>query len=401
MTELERIALPAHAWYEELPASPAVRAGDLLFIAGQVGVDAHRQIIGRGDVARQARLALEYMRELVQQAGGTMDDIVSVVSLHKDVREIQAVWDVARDFFPTSPPAWTAAGYLGSYTSDILVTIRATAHLGPESKECFTPDFAGWLRDLPASAACKKGNLVFIAGQTGAEPDGHVPLPADHHEQARKAYGRITELVGLAGGEVGDILDFTSFHQDIRGAEPTLLQDYAPMMLDGIDADHVASTSHLGSPGLFRAGMLGAYGALADLAPGRRVASTPESIWWKGVLPVAGAAKKERGQLITVAGQVASDPTGDVFAPGDIVAQANYIFTSMAETLDGFGASMADVVEVSSFHKDPRAWETAMEIGADYFDRGDPAWTPAAMPGLWVEGFLHEIAALAVVDAGE
>jgi enamine deaminase RidA (YjgF/YER057c/UK114 family) len=59
---------------------------------------------------------------------------------------------------------------------------------------------------------------------------------------------------------------------------------------------------------------------------------------------------------------------------------------------------MADVVEVTSFHKDHRAWEIVMEAGREYFeaDRG-PAWTPCGVTGLWNPGYLHEIYALAVL----
>ena len=56
------------------------------------------------------------------------------------------------------------------------------------------------------------------------------------------------------------------------------------------------------------------------------------------------------------------------------------------------------VVEVTSFHKDSRAWETVMEVGREYFDPDNgPAWTPVGVTGLWNPGYLHEIYALAVV----
>lgn len=34
----------------------------------------------------------------------------------------------------------------------------------------------------------------------------------------------------------------------------------------------------------------------------------------------------------------------------------------------------------------------------DYFGSNQPAWTAAAVPGLWMEGYLHEIAATAVLS---
>lgn len=386
--------LDAHRWYEGLPASPAVQVGDWLFIAGQVSADGAQRTIGAGDVEAQARQSLEYVRQLVEAAGGTLDDVVDVVSYHKDVRDIERVLDLAKEYFPDQPPAWTATGFLGSYTSDLLVSIRAIAHLGPGTKECFTPPAS----TAPLSGGCRKGDLLFVAGQSAAEPDGRLRPPIDHLAQARRAYARMLEVVELAGGTVDDILDFTSFHQDIRGAEATLLEVYVPEVLGPVATANAATTSHIGAPGLQREGMLGLYRSLADLSPGKRIASTPDSIWWKDVYPIAGGARKEQGSLITIAGQVASASDGGIVAPGDPEGQAAYAFDCMRELLEGFGATMDDIVEVSSFQKDPRTWERVMEVGARYFPPGQgPAWTSVSMPGLWIEGYLLEISALAMV----
>ena len=99
-----------------------------------------------------------------------------------------------------------------------------------------------------------------------------------------------------------------------------------------------------------------------------------------------------------LAGQVACNPDATIHAPGDPDRQAVYIFESMREALSGVGATMADIVEISSFHKDPRALPGVLAVARDYLGDNKPAWTAAAMPGLWMEGYLHEIAATAVVS---
>ncbi|MCC6177296.1 MAG: hypothetical protein IT305_18510 [Chloroflexi bacterium] len=386
------------SWYEELPASPAVRVGDLLFIAGQVDLDSNYHVNCPGDVSGQTREALDSIRRLVEAAGGTLDDVVDIVSFHTDARDIDKVFEIGQEYFERDCPAWTPAGCLGTFTSDNLVSIRAIAHLGGGQKKCFTPESVGWMRSYPMSGGCRKGDLVFVSGQTALGSDCGIVTDVDHKAQARHAYDRMIEIVELAGGSVADILDFSSFHQDIRGAEPTLLEVYIPEVLGNIGFGHAASTSHIGSSGLIKVGVLGTYRALADLSEGDRVASTPESIWWKNLYPIAGGAKKNKGSLITIAGQVACAPDASVVAPGDTAGQAQYIFDCMSEVLAGFGASMEDVVEVTSYHKDPRAWKAVMDVGEGYFRRGQgPAWTPIAVPGLWMEGYLHEISAMAIV----
>ncbi len=379
-----------------LPVSSAVRAGDLVVVAGQAASGAGA--LAAGDVEQQARRSFERLGDLLEQAGATPDDVVDVVSFHRDARDIDVVLDVARDFFPSEGPAWTPVGFLGTADPRLEVSVRAIAHVGEGAKRCVTPDSMAWMADLPMSGGCLKGGLLFVSGQTAAAADGSIAAPSDHVDQARQAYARLLEVVELAGGTVDDILDFASFHHDIRGAHGTFDEVYVPDVLGSAALEDAPTTSHIGSPALYRPGVLGSYRCLADVGPGRRVGCLPDSIWWKGVLPISGATMKEGGHLIAVAGHVASDPDARIVAPGDVAGQVRYVFESMRDSLAGLGASLDDVVEVTSFYKEPRAWPTILEVGREYFPaEHGPAWTLAAVPGLWEEGFLAEISALAVL----
>ncbi|MEE9278409.1 MAG: RidA family protein [Dehalococcoidia bacterium] len=50
--------------------------GDLLFLSGQVALDANFQPLAQGDVAAQTRYAFESIQRIVSEAGGTLNDIV-------------------------------------------------------------------------------------------------------------------------------------------------------------------------------------------------------------------------------------------------------------------------------------------------------------------------------------
>lgn len=383
-------------WYEELPASPGVKVGDLVFISGQTSVDSDRKPLAPGDVTSQASNALASIQEIVEMAGGSMADVVDIISFHKDLQDLDPVFEVAREFFDGEYPAWTAIGTVGLPSSELLVSIRAIAHLGPDRKECYTPDTLKWWRDYPISGGCRKGNLLFISGQVAADADGYVIAPGDHAGQARFAYNRIREIAEMAGGSMDDVVDVCSFHQDPRGMIPAA-EVYSKEVFADVAFEEAPAWTAIGTTGLYKLGMLGSYRAIVDLAPGRRIAKTPASLWWK-TLPISGGTKKENGTLIALAGEVASDGDGQITTPGDTAAQARYAFNRLKETLEMHGASMDDIVEVTSFHKDPRAWEIVMKEGEAYFARDSgPAWTPVGMTGLYQEGYLHEIYALAVV----
>jgi enamine deaminase RidA (YjgF/YER057c/UK114 family) len=383
------------AWYDALPASPAVRAGDLVYVGGQVGVDLADDAPAARDVRDQARKAFDATRELVEVAGGEIDDVVEVMSFHRDIRDIDAVFDIARDVFRDDYPAWTAVAMVGSYRSDVEVVIRAIAHVGDGEKKCYTPDTPGWSRDLPVSAGCEKGGLVFVSGQVGADVNGHLVSAGDHAAQSRFAFRRIREIVEQLGGSLADLVDLLSFHHDPRGMVPC--GDVQSAAFADIPLTEAPAWTAIAVPALPQFGALVCLRAIADLSPGRRIAMTPASVWWK-VLPISGGTKKESGSLIAVSGEVASDGDGLVIAPGDTAAQARCALDRIREVLEMFDASMDDVVEIISFHKDPRAWEIVMGVARDYFDgEAGPAWTPVGCTGLWQEGYLHEIYAAAVV----
>jgi enamine deaminase RidA (YjgF/YER057c/UK114 family) len=385
-------------WYDGLPASPAVRVGDLLFVSGQASVDADGTPVDAGDVRAQARRAFEALSEILELAGGSLDDVVDLMSFHTDLREIDAVFEVARDFLSGDYPAWTPIGSTGLQQPDLRISIRAIAHLGAEPKECYTPDTLRWWRSLPVSGGCKKGSLLFISGQMAADADGIVIAPGNGAGQARFAYNRIREIAELAGASLADVIDVCSFHQDAR-AMVACNEVHDREVFADLEApfDDAPAWTAIGVPGLYKLGMLSSYRAIADLTPGPRVARTPASLWWK-ISPISGGTKKEGGVLIGLAGEVASDGDGQITTPGDTAAQARYAFNRLKETLEMFGASMANIVEVTSFHKDPRAWEIVMAEGKAYFGEEDgPAWTPVGVTGLFQEGYLHEIYALAVV----
>lgn len=396
-TDRQFNAPASHKWMERYVASATVRCGDLLFIAGQTATDANLNPEARGDTKAQARIAFAKLRALIEAAGGTMDDILDIMSFHTDPRDIDAVLDVAREWLPAGRyPAWTAFGSTGLQHPDIRVSIRAIAHLGKGEKRCVTPDSMAWLRNLPVSAGCRKGDYLFVSGILSSDAAGNV-LDASHHDkQARTAYVRLKEVLAAGGGGFDDIVDMIAFNQDARGMDDSV-DIWCNEIIPEKAIDTVSAYTAIATTGLYRLGHVGAYRAIADFSAGPRVAANIPSVHWHAQR-IAGASKKKGGRLIGIAGQVASDGQKNIIARGDTAAQARYCFGQIKGVLEKLGASLDNVVEITSFHKDPRAWEIVMGVGKEVFKPGrGPAWTTVGATGLYLEGYLHEIYALAMV----
>ena len=111
--------------------SPAVRAGDFLFVSGQVGRDTDMQPVV-GDVAEQIRAAFDNLRLVVEHAGGSLVDVVDLTTYHVDLPEqLETFVAVKKEYFadPLTLPAWTAVGVDALTTPSYVVEIQATAYL--------------------------------------------------------------------------------------------------------------------------------------------------------------------------------------------------------------------------------------------------------------------------------
>ena len=112
------------------PYSPALRVGDWLFIAGQVATGPDGKLVGRGDPEAQWRRALENIRDLVEQAGGSMSDVVHTNIYVTDMRHHLAHSDVRKEFLTEPYPTATVVGVTSLAHEDWLVEIEAVAYLG-------------------------------------------------------------------------------------------------------------------------------------------------------------------------------------------------------------------------------------------------------------------------------
>ncbi|MCA9836641.1 MAG: RidA family protein [Trueperaceae bacterium] len=92
-----------------VPLSPAVRAGDTVYISGQVPTDSGGNIVG-SNVSEQAHQVFKNCQAALALADASFDDVVKVNVYLTDVNNFAAMNEVYRSYFPDSPPARTTVG---------------------------------------------------------------------------------------------------------------------------------------------------------------------------------------------------------------------------------------------------------------------------------------------------
>jgi enamine deaminase RidA (YjgF/YER057c/UK114 family) len=106
------------------------------------------------------------------------------------------------------------------------------------------------------------------------------------------------------------------------------------------------------------------------------------------------------GDTIWVSGQVGVDAQGNVGE--DMHVQARMAFESLEVILEAAGASLSDVVELTTFHTDLRGDMEAFASVKDlYFPSRYPSWSAVGVTQLALPELCIEIRAVAVAGAGK
>ena len=119
------IHLPAEVPPPKGPYTPAVRAGDFVYVSGQVPRDHATGALAGADVATQTRQTLSNVQRVLEQAGASLTDVVSVtvyLAHADDWSAMNAVY--AEKFQPPYPTRTT----VGAELRDILVEISVIAY---------------------------------------------------------------------------------------------------------------------------------------------------------------------------------------------------------------------------------------------------------------------------------
>ena len=89
------------------PYSPAVRAGDFLFVSGQGPVDPATQKMSYGDIQHETRIVLGNIKRILEGCGASMADVVKCSVFISNGKDFAAMNQVYAEFFGNAKPART------------------------------------------------------------------------------------------------------------------------------------------------------------------------------------------------------------------------------------------------------------------------------------------------------
>ena len=113
------------------PYSQAVRAGNLIFTAGQVGVDPATQLVVAGGITEQTTRAMENLKAILEEAGTSLARTVKATVFLKDMKDFAAMNAVFGEYLAAkgvAPPARSTVE-VARLPKDVLVEIELVAEV--------------------------------------------------------------------------------------------------------------------------------------------------------------------------------------------------------------------------------------------------------------------------------
>jgi reactive intermediate/imine deaminase len=117
--------LSAPFGYSHVVDSPVER---IVYISGQVPLDADGRLVGEGDFEAQTRQVFENLTRALEAAGAAWSDVVKLTYFLRDVGEITSVRAIRDEYVDLDqPPASTLVEVSALFRDDVLIEIEAVA----------------------------------------------------------------------------------------------------------------------------------------------------------------------------------------------------------------------------------------------------------------------------------
>jgi 2-iminobutanoate/2-iminopropanoate deaminase len=104
--------------------------GKLLFVAGQTASDQSGKVVGKGDIKAQTQQVFANLKAVLEEAGGTLDDLVMTTTYIVDREYREGYNEVRRGIYKKDPPTSTLVIVTGLADPDYLIEIAGIAVIG-------------------------------------------------------------------------------------------------------------------------------------------------------------------------------------------------------------------------------------------------------------------------------
>ena len=178
------------------PFSPAVAAGDFIYLSGT---------LARGDgIREQTRGVLNNLGEVLELAGADYSRVAAVTVYLRHASDFQGMNEIFREYFPSEPPTRTTV-QTDLVREDALVEMSMTAIRPGAERTVLQPE--GWpAGTAPYSYGIKSGDTVFLAGILGRDYSDNSSVGSDIQAETRAIFENARQILAVAGMSLDDVV---------------------------------------------------------------------------------------------------------------------------------------------------------------------------------------------------
>jgi enamine deaminase RidA (YjgF/YER057c/UK114 family) len=388
-------------------ATQAVRAGNLVFVGGQMSVDAQGRVIGT-NITAQATNAFEALKRVLAEAGGTMADVVKhnvYLNCDGDDAAVANFMDdlnaVRRNYF-SEPGPTTTETRVGLDREGALILVDAWAVIGGDKQRLSPPGHWNWDTQLPFSHGWKVGDLIFVGGQRSLGVDGERLGTGDIEIQTDHAFRNLDTMLMEAGGDRNSLMRQNTYFRFFgQGRDVT---EYWEKMTNvrrrymSIPSAAGAGLRITGFPHSEELIQVEGIGALGDDKQRLQPANH-----WDWSIPNTQFTQGWRiGKLAFIGGQISADNQARAVGD-DMQTQTRNVFNFIRSVLREGGLDESDVAKLYIYYYAPGDWKQIAETSAtianvqrEFYPDPGPCSTSIRVSGFAFEDLLIEIEAMAV-----
>lgn len=194
-----------------LPFSPAVQAGNLIYVSGTMATDAQGKLVP-GDVRAQTKRTLQNIAQVLNAAGVGLDRAASVHVYLKNAADFEAMNEAYRSFWPKDPPVRTTV-VAGLVLPDALVEISLVALRKGAERKVILP--AGWQRSPNYSYGIQAGDTLFLAGLVARDNKTNTQITGDMAAQTKQVLDNAGAVLQAAGMTLADVVSSRVYITDV------------------------------------------------------------------------------------------------------------------------------------------------------------------------------------------
>ena len=116
------------------PYSQAIKAGNFVYTAGQVGLNPQTGQLTEGGIREQTQAALRNLQAVLEAAGCTFDDVVKTTVFIMDMNDFTAMNEVYKGFFDEESPPARSTVQVAGLPRGAVVEIECVAMIDAESQ---------------------------------------------------------------------------------------------------------------------------------------------------------------------------------------------------------------------------------------------------------------------------